>query len=206
VREASNRGALIFCSTADLGNNSHERFFPADLSDPIAVSAVDDYGRPLPQSSLSNADILMNGDKIVIPDFDGICDDDEIPISGSSVATALTAGVASLCLTLARLADRDGRAESLKNRRRMMAVFEKMTPVGSKFIIPPILLEHVRLDNNEPDLSGVLPLFGLDLPGSPSDESALHAISTNYSYRAQPHIEETPSSASPRIVTITTGG
>ena len=62
----------------------------------------------------------------------------ESHISGSSVATALAAGIASLCLCLARIANVDGHADDFKSKEQMMGLFAKMQNPddGSKIIVP----------------------------------------------------------------------
>lgn len=81
---------------------------------------------------------MMDGDDVMVHGPRYMRNHSESHISGSSVATALAAGIASLCLCLARIANVDGHAEDFKSKEQMMGLFAKMRHPGdaSKVVIP----------------------------------------------------------------------
>lgn len=97
------RRTLLFGSTADEGAYSGN-VYPADYPNVTSVSATDNYGHLTPKTTGPNgADVQIPGEKIIVygPTY--------IPRSsqgntatGSSVATALAAGIASLALIMLR--------------------------------------------------------------------------------------------------------
>jgi subtilisin family serine protease len=98
--EAAARNALVICSTADEGAWSGE-VYPADSESMIKVAATDKYGNLSPKSDKCAVNIAVPGENI--PAFGPCYMGAELAaskISGSSVATALAAGVASLALLL----------------------------------------------------------------------------------------------------------
>jgi Subtilase family len=127
IREAA-KTTLIFGTTADEGTNAmHEKIWPKRV---IRVSASDSMGHPRPQSEASDdkVDFLLQGEAIMAygPKYmDKVA---ESRISGSSVATALAAGVGSLLLTLARLYDLDDNRHSdrFKKKKHMITLFENL--------------------------------------------------------------------------------
>lgn len=81
---------------------------------------------------------MIDGDDIMVHGPRYMRNHSESHISGSSVATALAAGIASLCLCLARIANVDGHAEDFKSKEQMMGLFAKMRHPsdGNKIIVP----------------------------------------------------------------------
>jgi hypothetical protein len=81
---------------------------------------------------------MIDGDDIMVHGPRYMRNHSESHISGSSVATALAAGIASLCLCLARIANVDGHADDFKSKEQMMGLFAKMQNPddGSKIIVP----------------------------------------------------------------------
>ncbi|KUI59785.1 Major intracellular serine protease [Cytospora mali] len=90
----SKHKALVFCSTADEGAYSGA-VWPAEYQEVLRVSATDKYGHLTPRATgLQDVDIQIPGENIEAdgPTYMSI---KEKTVSGSSVATALAAGVAS---------------------------------------------------------------------------------------------------------------
>ncbi|KAJ5657424.1 subtilisin-like protein [Penicillium longicatenatum] len=131
VRQAAysgnRRATLMFCSTADEGAFSGT-IYPVHYKDHvIRVSATDDWGFQTSQSKGdSPADVLVPGEKAQAggPGYIGNTQD---TVSGSSVATALAAGLASLALLLLRTRNgEDKRMREFYTKLGMMKVFNKM--------------------------------------------------------------------------------
>lgn len=108
LEEASDTGIVITCSMHDEGSRTSDAY-PAeyrtgDLIDSILVlAACDEYGKPLREVDYNKIDYKLIGNHVpagVVPFVKS-----EEYISGSSVATALAAGLASLALTCDRLAN-----------------------------------------------------------------------------------------------------
>jgi subtilisin family serine protease len=114
--EEATKHALVFCSTADEGNWSN-RVYPACYDGTVRVSATDKYGNLMPSSDKDAINIPVPGQDI--PAFGpsymgaGIA---RGTVSGSSVATALAAGIASLALLLLQVFNEANRA-TLKQKR-----------------------------------------------------------------------------------------
>lgn len=135
LRKAAARQTLIFCLTADEGPISEA--WPASYREfVVSVSATDRYGRPTAKAARADTiDIQIPSENMRAPGPSYI--GNVLPtVSGSSVATALAAGIASLALLLLRtfnpeleLKDAEGDRESIKRfytREGIMRVFQKM--------------------------------------------------------------------------------
>lgn len=116
---------LVVCATADVGAHSAGDLWPANLQNVIAVSASNALGLPMPWSHL-DVHAMLEGDKVRTRGPRYMRLDENAHESGSSVSTALAAGVASLCLFLARMANENEDAEKFKRRKVMLAVFRRM--------------------------------------------------------------------------------
>jgi Subtilase family len=129
---------LVFCSTADIGSQFHPDVYPANYEDVIAVSASNRFGWARLESC-RDVHIMLGGEKIKAhgPKYMQLPDN---RISGSSVATALAAGLASLCLFLARMANPNGDGQHFKNRIAMLHVFRLMQESKDNRVIVPAKL------------------------------------------------------------------
>jgi hypothetical protein len=135
IRHAARKKVLVFCSTADTGVN-YGKVWPADSPSSISVSASDTYGRPRPQSR-EKADLLVSGEDVIAEGPAYIKKYTKGPVSGSSVATALAAGMASLALTLARLANSDEKHwRKFQDKAMMLKVFDLMRDKKQKSLQP----------------------------------------------------------------------
>lgn len=102
--DAAERGIVLLCSTNDEGR-AVSTTYPASYSSTITITACDDYGnvlRPGPLNDTGSFQYKVQGLSVaagIVPFLDS---DDRI--SGSSVATAITAGLSSLILSCDRIA------------------------------------------------------------------------------------------------------
>ncbi|KAL6817437.1 peptidase S8/S53 domain-containing protein [Trichoderma camerunense] len=109
---AAAHGIVLLCSTHDEGLGVSTTY-PASFHNTITITACDDYGkvlRPGPSSDTGSFQYKVQGQSVaagVIPFLDS---DDYI--SGSSVATAITAGLSSLILSCDRIAKYDPKNET----------------------------------------------------------------------------------------------
>ncbi|KAK3306078.1 peptidase S8/S53 domain-containing protein [Chaetomium strumarium] len=101
IQEAA-KNTLIFCSTADRGTGSGPAY-PADYNGTVRISATDKYGSLMPASENGSHAVNIPVPGEDIPAFGPSYMGDGIEVgtvSGSSVATALAAGIASLSLLM----------------------------------------------------------------------------------------------------------
>ncbi|KAK1243121.1 hypothetical protein MKX07_003749 [Trichoderma sp. CBMAI-0711] len=97
---AKEKGVIIVCSTHDEGTRAPTSY-PADWNPGFVITACDEYGRQLHSIEKEKFNYMLLGQNItagVIPFIDS-----SDSITGSSVSTALAAGLSSLILTCNRL-------------------------------------------------------------------------------------------------------
>lgn len=100
IEAATKKNILVFCSTADKGAWSGP-VYPAGYDGTVRVSATDKYGNFMPASDKGGVIIPVPGEDI--PTYGPSYMGDDIKkgtVSGSSVATALAAGIASLSIMM----------------------------------------------------------------------------------------------------------
>lgn len=132
--------ALIFCSTADFGAQAGGNIWPAHYNNIIAVSASNSYGLPRAESD-RDVHIMYYGDRVRAegPRYMNLGPDRWA--TGSSVSTALAAGLGSLWLALARMANSDNAvSDKRQDRLIMLAVFRKMQVSDQEPVIFPALV------------------------------------------------------------------
>lgn len=123
---ATHHPILVFCSTADEGVYSG-KIYPADFEGTMRVAATDKYGT-IRSASQPRVDILVPGEDIEAEGPSYMGEYVKSTVSGSSVATALASGIASLALLLLRTYNETD-ARSLKvfsEKEGIMRVFAKM--------------------------------------------------------------------------------
>lgn len=120
------RPILVFCSTADEGIYSGT-VYPAAYENTVRVAATDKYGHLQPGSD-GAVNILVPGQDV---DADGPSYMEKYvtgTVSGSSVATASAAGIASLALLMLKTFNKEDDAKLWRFYKQdgIMKVFEKM--------------------------------------------------------------------------------
>lgn len=88
-------GIIVFASTADQGN-SEDPYYPAYSNGVIPIACCDEGGEPSQGSDERKAMYLVHGTGFSTPSVDYLQGSTEV--KGSSVSTAIAAGVASLVL------------------------------------------------------------------------------------------------------------
>ncbi|KAL7930954.1 peptidase S8/S53 domain-containing protein [Trichoderma chlorosporum] len=103
VLRAKTNKVVIVCSTHDEGS-SITTSYPAEYmgEEVIVVTACDEYGRTLRETNENKFDFMLRGKNVAAGVIPFIASSERI--SGSSVSTALTAGLSSLILTCHKLA------------------------------------------------------------------------------------------------------
>jgi hypothetical protein len=94
---------VMLCSTADDGNN-YQEVWPAHHGDVIGIAACNSFGKLMQWSNPTHSNYEFQGVDILTPvDGDGKSLPSRVPVSGSSVATAMGTGVTSLLLSCYRM-------------------------------------------------------------------------------------------------------
>jgi len=142
IGEASNDNILMFCSTSD-DNRSRDSIWQSETK-VFKVAAADKYGYWRPQSD-RDADLLLPGDSIMASGPQYMRPHSKSTISGSSVATALAAGLASLVISCAIAENKTSGREQFKRKKIMEKVFHAMRERdGHKYLLPEKLLESME--------------------------------------------------------------
>jgi hypothetical protein len=124
--ERAAKGRLLFCSSADKGVRGDNTITEYLKDKVIRVSAAgpDHLPRKLSDKSV---DFMVDGEDIAADGPRYMTAHYKESVSGSSVATALASGIASLVLSVARIAnDKGGPADKFRTRDGMLKVFEDM--------------------------------------------------------------------------------
>lgn len=160
ITKASDDGIVIFCSTSDMGSNWRPSF-PAEYHKEqkvLAIAACDDWGTPLAHSQVASCDYYLPGKDIMVGPVPFVSSEERV--TGSSVATAIAAGLGSLTLQCTRLAKEDqgkywmelGRKWAVKNAFNRMCA-----EIAPKYVQPKQFVES--LDSHEFDFDVSLQIF-----------------------------------------------
>jgi subtilisin family serine protease len=142
INDAITQGIVIICSTADDGNNKT----PSAISqhpDTIAIAACDDGGKSLDFTVEEGYQYLVPGKDIIAGAVPFV--ESQESISGSSAATAIAAGLASLTLSCLHLANNERVKEEKKTKwakEEIQSRFDRMARVdhnGSGVYVKPWL-------------------------------------------------------------------
>ncbi len=142
VELAAREGIVLLCSTADEGANKTNVWPAAYAPHTLTVAACNDEGEKS-ASSTADANYYFRGENVLYE-----APGDSVPremISGSSVATAIAAGVASLSLACCQL---DGKpAELLKRAEKVKELFNKSK--DNKYVRPWVLFGEAEKGDEE---------------------------------------------------------
>jgi hypothetical protein len=141
IEKAKNKGIVILCSTADQGNNSSQVWPAGYESATIAIAACNSYGNLAPWSSGVAAKYFFQGMDVATERIPYMKSEEHI--SGSSVATAIAAGVASLILACYRMAN-PGLDPTAHRGDIVETYFKKMTKDSSTKSSNPVESKYVR--------------------------------------------------------------
>lgn len=145
IEEAA-KHALVFCSTADEGTWANP-VFPACYEGTIRVSATDRYGNLMPASDHNAINIPVPGQNVPAfgPSYMGAVFAGTV--SGSSVATALAAGMASLALLLLQVFNQTDRErlkeENFYNNEQIVKVLKRINATEKQPALFPTLTSEL---------------------------------------------------------------
>jgi hypothetical protein len=128
IKAAIANDIAVFCSTADEGNNV-DSSFPADYYEKgvFAITACDTKGKPLNISKEKGYQYQLLGKDVLVGAVPFLKSQEVV--MGSSVATAIAAGLGSLILSCRRLTlgpAEGGQEKSLSRRDEIMKRFKFM--------------------------------------------------------------------------------
>jgi hypothetical protein len=140
IEEAHDHDIVVICSTADEGNRMGE-VYPAQCKDTIAIACCDNGGKPAQESSDIDPQFYVYGKGFSAKAIRYL--QTESSISGSSVATATAAGLASIILSCRHIATgrRTQRVTTVKETLERM-----VHPKAEKFVQPQMLFPSKNLD------------------------------------------------------------
>jgi hypothetical protein len=145
IVEASKK-IVIFCSTADQDYGPPIQF-PASYGETLSIAARDNAPATETFSPDGTATYVFEGKDVMVDPIEYISQHDNSPhrISGSSVATAIAAGVGSLVLACDHYVNGNSlhydMGEPISRRSIVTAMFEKMKGEyrDTKFVQPALL-------------------------------------------------------------------
>jgi subtilisin family serine protease len=154
VANAKNEDIVMISSRGDSGNN-RENVYPADCGDVISISSLTNYGK-LTESTETNARYFFQGENVSVPAEPSYLESQK-HASGSSVATALAAGLAALIISCRRLGNEE---KDIKRTRTVTTVFDRMTQTeNDKYVRPWKVFKDTRL-GKEQGMSWLRAQFG----------------------------------------------
>jgi len=153
IRRANAKNVLTFAAASNWGNLEAGVAYPARIKDHV-FCIFSSNGALKAMSSAMNPEPRKGADNFAVLGEDIDLDPGLPPVSGTSVATALAAGLAARILDFARHTDSRAAgcsAEQLGTRASMRAVFERISMQNQKFkcIAPWLLWEHGARANEE---------------------------------------------------------
>jgi Subtilase family len=137
LKKAFDDGVTVICSTADVGQLG-PRVYPASWTDrTIPISACNRHFTPTELTD-HGATYFLPGEHVSATSLSYV--EAEKTVSGSSVATAMASGLASLilsCRNYSRLAGGHTRSIGWQRRKVVQNVFEKMLEIQTgKSVVP----------------------------------------------------------------------
>lgn len=140
LRAAYEAGIAFICSTEDHGSQNSLAFPAAHTEETISISACDHLGNLL-HSADTRAKYYFQGENVQVASL-SYSDSSTAETTGSSVATALAAGTASLALSCRNFASPNS---SLPNRTTITRVFDTMIQdKGGKYVQPQTVFKEAK--------------------------------------------------------------
>ncbi|KAL2862237.1 peptidase S8/S53 domain-containing protein [Aspergillus lucknowensis] len=142
IKEAqTDHGTIMFCAFSDQGNVHAENCVPASCPETITIGAATSWASPCTWVDSDSVDYLFPGEHVLI---DRHAKPGTQSKSGSSIATALAAGLAALLLHITQLA-KPAYYPAIRSKEGIKAAFEKMA-AKNKYVH---VRSHFHLDFQE---------------------------------------------------------
>ena len=133
IKNAYDNGITMFCAASDHGRTSEsaaEDDLPAAFLYPLKIGAARADGHAWGNVGYEKIDYYLPGHKIVLDDYRPA---EGQPQSGSSLATAVAAGLAALVQYCSNLTDNESKADRVLRRTRTEQAFKKLCTSPDKF-------------------------------------------------------------------------
>lgn len=145
IKKAHNdgKGTLFFCSTEDMGKTSR-KVYPASMDQTFAISACTRAGKE-GETTDPSANYYFQGEEIHADCLSYWTCQPE-PASGSSVATAIAAGVASLILSCRFYADKERKSKRTRKETIELAFEAMKEQKEDKYVAPGRLFKEEQED------------------------------------------------------------
>lgn len=143
VASAKSNDIVIIASKGDRGNNQ-DIVYPADYDEVISISSLTHFGKQA-GSTEPNASYFCLGEDVVIPAESSYLEP-QGRASGSSVATAIAAGVAALILSCSRLADKTATKERIKIVEDYLHRMTADSREPARRVQPSLIFRDKRMD------------------------------------------------------------
>ena len=144
IESAKSNNIVMIGSRGDRGGN-RDLVYPADYDEVISISSYTNLGDKT-GSTETSAQYFFQGENVSIPAEPSYLESQK-RASGSSVATALAAGIAALTLSCRRLGDNETKVDRIKT---VKSVFDRMTlPDQDKYVRPWKVFKDENMDAEE---------------------------------------------------------
>ena len=133
IKNAYENGITMFCAASDHGRTSEsaaEDDLPAAFFYPLKIGAARADGYTWGNVGYEKVDYYLPGHKIVLDEYRPA---EGQPQSGSSLATAVAAGLAALVQYCSSFADGESKANPALGRKRTEQAFKKLCTLPEKF-------------------------------------------------------------------------
>ncbi|KAF2275928.1 uncharacterized protein EI97DRAFT_458926 [Westerdykella ornata] len=149
LQDAANQGISMFCSSIDEGPTAPDNTYPGKNTSCIKIGAATATGTVLSWVSESKSDFLLPGESPQLTPETKLWGKLEAGLSGSSIATAVAAGIAGVLIYCERLlAPRDPRGpDPLRASNNMKNAFKNLSKNDRKFV--PIWRYLPKLSDQE---------------------------------------------------------
>ncbi|CAG9975209.1 unnamed protein product [Clonostachys byssicola] len=155
IESAYENGIIVFCSTADEGALSNAEPV-GQAAHVLTVSATDQWGHLTSKATSSRkVDVLVPVENIDAPAPDYMINQSNT-VSGSSVATALAAGIASLALLMLRAFNGEEWDDEMKDASSAYHMRNRIKNVFGLMAEPNTAIKLTRLFSNGSDYDTVL--------------------------------------------------
>jgi hypothetical protein len=144
ISAASKQGILVICSTADDGYIRQDvwpaKYHLSNFRNVIPVAACDAKGKLTGYSSKTWAKFRLQGEQIDAADQEASLKVTNAIVSGTSVATAMASGIASLvlaCYSILRFCESE--PQERENLQVVLNIFDQMCPPDTRDEDPLLL-------------------------------------------------------------------
>lgn len=135
IKAASEDDILLFCSTSDQGKGVNDTSYPGNCNSAnrFRIGAGTAMGGVSDIVALESIDYVCPGDPLTIESWPSTYKAERREYRGSSLATALAAGLAALILHCVALWD-PSKVKSMSTHQRMTEAFEAIGETNEKFL------------------------------------------------------------------------